>query len=182
VLYLRLRPDLEMHARRYLSRPQEVEDVVQETLLRVYISAVDLEADLQALAFARRVLTNLCIDRLRAAGRRPAVISLEGSFAHLLPDPDRSAESVMRAEDATVVRGALAQLSPTHRTALVMREVEEKPIQAIADELGIPHESVKHLLFRARRSLRRLLTGTVVEPGVNPDEWTASASGAWSTK
>jgi RNA polymerase sigma factor (sigma-70 family) len=165
-LYLRLRPELESAARRYLKRPQEIEDVVQETLLRLYLATTDFDSDVQALAFARRVLTNICIDRFRALGRRPSVISLEGSLAYQLPDDDDT-DVVVKAEDASIVREALSQLTPEHRAALLKREVEEKPLPMIADELGIPVESVKHLLFRARRSLRRQLTGTSVEPGVS---------------
>lgn len=169
-LYLRLRPELESQARRFVKRPQEIEDLVQETLLRLYVSAVDLESDVHALAFARRVLENICIDRFRAAGRRPAVVSLEGSLADQLPDDEGEAqETVLRAEDASVVREAMAQLSPEHRAALIKREIEEKPIPVIAAELGIPADSVKHLVFRARRSLRRQLVGTTVEPGIDPE-------------
>ncbi len=75
---------------------------------------------------------------------------------------------MVRAEDAAVVRDALARLAPLHRAALVKREIEEKPLPVIAAELGVAEDAVKHLLFRARRALRRLLTGTPVQPGVVP--------------
>jgi RNA polymerase sigma-70 factor, ECF subfamily len=169
-LYVRLQPHLEAQARRFLKRPQEIEDVVQETLLRLFQADVDLQSDLQTLAFARRVLTNLCIDRFRAAGRRPTVISLETSLAHQVANEEEGPDLVLRAEDAVVVREAFAMLSPQHRTALIMREIEERPLPAIAAELDVPVESVKHVLFRARRSLRRLLAGTQVEPGVDPEQ------------
>ena len=67
------------------------------------------------------------------------------------------------------MREALALLSPLHREALIKREIEEKPLPQIAEELDIPVEQVKHVLHRARRSLRRLLVGTHVEPGVDLD-------------
>ena len=67
------------------------------------------------------------------------------------------------------MREALSLLSPLHREALIKREIEEKPLPQIAEELDIPVEQVKHVLHRARRSLRRLLVGTHVEPGVDLD-------------
>lgn len=167
-LYLRLRPDLEALARRYVKRPQEIEDLVQEALLRLFVAGAEFESEVQALAFARRVLTNICIDRFRALGRRPSVISLEGASADLIPAHDDT-DDVVRAEEASIVRNAISKLQPDHRDALIKREVEEKPLPMIAEELGIPVDSVKHLLFRARRSLRRLLVGTSVEPGVDID-------------
>src|SRR5439155_11889877 len=82
---------------------------------------------------------------------------------------DDESDPVVAAEDAAIVREALALLSPLHREALIKREVEEKPLPQIAAELDIPVEQVKHVLHRARRSLRRLLVGTHVEPGVDLD-------------
>jgi RNA polymerase sigma-70 factor (ECF subfamily) len=164
--YVRHRSALDLHARRFLDDAHEIEDVVQETFLKLFLAVPEIETELQALAFSRRVMTNLCIDRYRARKRRPAVINLDqGTVEETLAD-DEPADPVIQAEDAAVVRQALGLLTPLHRAALVKREVEEKPLQVIAAELGVPEESVKHLLFRARRALRRLLVGTAVDPDV----------------
>ncbi|MGN6474660.1 MAG: RNA polymerase sigma factor, partial [Mycobacteriales bacterium] len=163
-LYIRQRGALIVHARRFLSDPHDIDDVVQETFLKLFLAMPEVETEAQALSFARRVLTNLCIDRYRAAQRRPATVDLDlGSADHLLAE-DEPTDPVVQAEDAAIIREALARLSPLHRDALIKREIEEKPLPVIAAELGIPEESVKHLLFRARRMLRRLLVGTSVDP------------------
>jgi RNA polymerase sigma-70 factor (ECF subfamily) len=163
--YIRHRSSLAMHARRFLKDPHDVEDVVQETFIKLFLAVPEIETELQALAFSRRVITNLCIDRYRAAKRRPNLVNLDATlstgFAALDDEP---VDPVIQAEDAAVVRHALSLLSPMHRAALVKREIEEKPLPVIAAELGISDESVKHLLFRARRALRRLLVGTAVDP------------------
>jgi RNA polymerase sigma-70 factor (ECF subfamily) len=164
--YVRHRSALDLHARRFLDDPHEVEDVVQETFLKLFLAVPEIETELQALAFSRRVMTNLCIDRYRARKRRPAVINLDQGTAEEVLAEDEPADPVIQAEDAAVVRQALGLLTPLHRAALVKREVEEKPLPVIAEELGIPEDSVKHLLFRARRALRRLLVGTTVDPDV----------------
>jgi hypothetical protein len=52
----------------------------------------------------------------------------------------------------------------------VKREIEEKSIPVIAQELGVPEESVKHLLHRARRALRRHLAKTHLAPGANLED------------
>jgi hypothetical protein len=79
-------------------------------------------------------------------------------------------DPVVQAEDAAFVREALSLLTPLHRDALVKREIEEKPIPVIAEELGVPEDSVKHLLHRARRALRRHLAKTHLAPGANLDD------------
>ncbi|HVV74975.1 MAG TPA: RNA polymerase sigma factor [Mycobacteriales bacterium] len=167
-LYVRHRSGLAAHARRYLRDPRDVDEVVQETFLRLFLAISEIETEIQAIAFARRTLTNLCIDRYRADRRRPTLITLDASPFFDLNGAEEDPDPVLQAEDAAIVRDALARLSPLHRAALVKREIEEKPLPQIAAELGIAEDSVKHLLFRARRALRRLLVGTTVEPGVDP--------------
>jgi RNA polymerase sigma-70 factor, ECF subfamily len=165
-LYIRHRSSLAVHARRFLNDSRDIDEVVQETFLRLFLAISEIETELQAIAFARRTLTNLCIDRYRAERRRPRLVNLDEGQIYDLEDDADIGDPVLRAEDAAVVREALALLSPLHRAALVKREIEEKSLPQIAVELDVPEESVKHLLFRARRALRRLLVGTSVEPGV----------------
>jgi len=165
-LYIRHRTAFTLHARRYLRDARDADDVVQEAFLRLFLALPELETELQALAYCRRTITNLCIDRYRAQARRPNLVDIGSIPLEELPDEDQG-DPVVRAEDAALVRQALSMLSPMHRAALVKREIEEKTLPVIAEELEVPEESVKHLLFRARRALRRMLVGTSVEPGVD---------------
>src|SRR4051794_29382048 len=162
-LYIRHRSSFALHARRFLNDPRDVDEVLQEAFLRLFLAMPELETELQALAYCRRTVTNLCIDRWRADQRRPRLVDLD----ELTFESDENSydDPVLRAEDAAIVREALSLLSPLHRAALVKREIEEKPLPQIAAELGVPEESVKHLLYRARRALRRLLVGASVQPG-----------------
>lgn len=163
-LYIRHRSSFTLHARRYLNDVRDADEVVQEAFLRLFLALPELDTELQALAYCRRTITNLCIDRYRAQARRPRLVDLESVPADWLADED-DGDPVVRAEDAATVREALSLLSPLHREALVKREIEEKPLAVIAAELDIPEESVKHVLFRARRALRRRLAGTSLAPG-----------------
>jgi RNA polymerase sigma factor (sigma-70 family) len=165
-LFIRHRWAMKCHARRFLTDPGDIEDVVQETFLRLFLAIDELETERQALAFERRVLTNLCIDRYRRDKRRPAVVVLDSDHLEETIAAAEDADPVIQAEDAAVVRDAMARLSPLHRAVLVKREIEEKSLPLIAEELGIAEQSVKHVLYRARRALHRLLVGTSVEPAI----------------
>ncbi|MCW2778084.1 MAG: polymerase subunit sigma-24 [Frankiales bacterium] len=168
-LYLRHRSSFALHARRFLRDPRDVDEVVQESFLRLFLALPELGSELQALAYCRRTITNLCIDRYRADQRRPRLVDLESVPSDVLSE-DELDDPVIQAEDAAIVREALALLSPLHREALVKREIEEKPLPQIAVELGVPEDSVKHLLHRARRALRRRLAETQLKNGVDPDD------------
>jgi RNA polymerase sigma factor (sigma-70 family) len=167
-LFIKHKWSFQLHARRFLSDQRDIDEVVQEGFLKLFLAMPELETELQALAYARRTITNLCIDRYRADQRRPRLIDLESLPSEVFLDEDDT-DPLIQAEDAALVREALAMLSPLHRAALIKREIEEKPLPQIAAELDIPVEQVKHVLHRARRSLRRLLVGTHVEPGVDLD-------------
>ncbi|MCW2542512.1 MAG: polymerase subunit sigma-24 [Frankiales bacterium] len=167
-LFIKHKWSFQLHARRFLSDRRDIEEVVQEGFLKLFLALPELETELQALAYARRTITNLCIDRYRAEQRRPRLIDLETLSVEPAADEDEL-DPIIQAENAAIVREALALLSPLHRQALIKREIEEKPLPQIAEELDIPVEQVKHVLHRARRSLRRLLVGTHVEPGVDLD-------------
>ena len=167
-LYIRHRSSFAAHARRFLRDPRDVDEVVQEAFLRLFLALPELGTELQALSYCRRTVTNLCIDRYRADKRRPRLVNIEALPANDFPDEELD-DPVVQAEDAAFVREALALLSPLHRDALVKREIEEKSLPVIAEELGVPEESVKHLLHRARRALRRHLAKTHLAPGADLD-------------
>lgn len=172
-LYINYRDLLQRRAFRYLSDPRDVEDVLQETFIRVFLALDELETERSAIRFAQRVLVNLCIDYYRTQQRRPRCIDLDAAGPELIDDD--LGDPLVRAEDAAVVRKALALLSPQHREALVKREIEEKPLVTVAQELQVPEEQVRVLVYRARRALRRILVGSSVDPDA---EFTAGELGA----
>jgi DNA-binding CsgD family transcriptional regulator len=72
-------------------------------------------------------------------------------------------EVLTQAEDAAIIRQALALLSPAERAALVMWEMEGRSTEEIAAELGIKESAVRHTVSRARTSLRRVLSELVID-------------------
>ncbi len=129
-MYIRHRASFVLHARRYLRDPRDADEVVQEAFLRLFLALPELETELQALAYCRRTITNLCIDRYRASARRPTTLELEAAAD--VVDPASPEQQAIQQEDAATARAALSLLSPLHREALVKREVEEKSLPVIA--------------------------------------------------
>ena len=85
-LYIRHRSSFAAHARRFLRDPRDVDEVVQEAFLRLFLALPELGTELQALAYCRRTVTNLCIDRYRADKRRPRLVNIETLPANDFPD------------------------------------------------------------------------------------------------
>jgi DNA-binding CsgD family transcriptional regulator len=117
----------------------------------------------------RATINNLSLNVIRARGSRPNLVALDSDTS-----ADRLAEiafenyipadvSISAAEDAAIIKMALAKLSPAERAALVMWEMEGRSTSEIAAELGIKESAVRHTVSRARASLRRVLSELIVD-------------------
>jgi RNA polymerase sigma-70 factor (ECF subfamily) len=145
-------------ALRLTGRPQDAEDLVQETYLRAWRSLHTYRPGTNPKAWLFRILHNAHIDRFRASSRTvPTVDELEGQdpafVVHETPET-LVMSGLMDAE----VRQALAEIPEVFRACLVLADLEGFSYQEIADILGIPRGTVMSRLFRGRRAMRRLLT------------------------
>jgi hypothetical protein len=71
--------------------------------------------------------------------------------------------TITAAEDAAIIREALARLTSDQRTALVMWEMEGRTTEEIATALNTTPANVRHILARARKSMVRVLEEWVVD-------------------
>jgi RNA polymerase sigma factor (sigma-70 family) len=157
-IYVRFRPHLEKHARKFLSNPSIAEEVVQDAFLYLMTALPDLDSEVGVLRFLKWKTRLLCLDVIRAQGGNPILNAehLEDSTA--ATDQDLS-ESIERADDAAIVRLALAQLSPRHRQAILATVFEEKSSQQAAEDMGLSENAFRQLLLRARRSFKTVFVG-----------------------
>lgn len=146
-------------ALRLTGRPQDAEDLVQETFLRAWRSLHTYRAGTNPKAWLFRILHNAHIDRYRAGTRTvPTVDEIEGQDpAFVVNETPETliADTVMEAE----VRDALMQLPEVFRACVVLADLEGFSYQEIAETLGIPRGTVMSRLFRGRRAMRKALAG-----------------------
>jgi RNA polymerase sigma factor (sigma-70 family) len=164
--YTEHRSELVAHASRILKDSTRAEEVIQDALIKVMLAAPELESTDHALGYMHRTIENLCIDIFRMEGRRPNLVLLDDNSAELEStwiDNKDHVDVIAAADDAAIVRQALAMLSPAERAALVMWEMEGRSTAEIAAELGIKESSVRHTVSRARASLRRVMSELIVD-------------------
>jgi RNA polymerase sigma factor (sigma-70 family) len=164
--YTEHRSELVAHASRILKDSARAEEVIQDALIKVMLAAPELESTDHALGYMHRTIENLCIDIFRIEGRRPNLVVLDDASAELEStwvDNKDHADVIAAADDAAIVRQALAMLSPAERAALVMWEMEGRSTEEIAAELGIKESAVRHTVSRARTSLRRIMSEIVID-------------------
>jgi RNA polymerase sigma factor (sigma-70 family) len=164
--YTEHRSELLAHANRVLKDSAKAEEITQDSLIKFMLAAPELESTDHALSYLHRTIENLCIDYFRMEGRRPNLVVIDDAQAEVEAawqvSGDHSA-AISAAEDAAIIRQALAMLSPAERAALVMWEMEGRSTEEIAAELGIKETAVRHTVSRARTSLRRVLSELVID-------------------
>ena len=123
------------------------EDLVQESLGKIYRKWRGIAAMHDPAAYARTVLVRTFIShrRLRRASERPA--------AKVPEHPVRDGDADLR---LTLLDG-LGQLEPKDRVVLVLRYWEDRSVEETAAELGISAGAVRSRSFRALEWLRVVL-------------------------
>lgn len=151
-LTLRLTPRVLSLATRLLSDAAEAEDVAQEAMMRLWRVAPEWRVgEAKVTTWLHRVVTNLCIDRLRR--RKRSGPPLEDIAEP--PDPSPGAEAVLvAAGEASIVRAAIEALPERQRAAIAMRHFEDMSNPEIGEALDVSVEAVESLLARGRRALK----------------------------
>jgi RNA polymerase sigma-70 factor (ECF subfamily) len=131
-----------------------VEDLVQETFLRVHRGLVGFEPDGPARlsTWILTIATRATLNELRR--ERPALVPIEDEP---LPAPDSADAELRRRRLGEALRRALGALAPDARAVVVLREYHEMDYAEIAAVLGIDVGTVKSRLSRARAALRQAL-------------------------
>jgi RNA polymerase sigma-70 factor (ECF subfamily) len=128
---------------------------MQEAFIRAYRSLESCRDPDRFGAWFHRILTNQCHD---ARPKRPNPASLE------LVDPPgnhRSDREVEQHELADAIAAALERLTPEQKEAFVMKHVDGRSYEEMAELTGIGVDALKMRVHRARDGLREMLGGVL---------------------
>lgn len=159
LLTMRLVPRLLGYARRMLGGDQaEAEDVVQETLLRLWKAAPGwLPGEMLVRAWIYRVAGNLCTDRLRARTRHRHQPMEAGEE---VADAAASAAAQMLERDRmAALQAGMDALPERQRQAVILRHIEGLSNPEIAAVMEIGVEAVESLTARGKRALAAVMAG-----------------------
>lgn len=128
----------------------EAEDVVQETLVRIWQSRDRLEDTEAIQAFGYTVCRRLALDCANKAGH-----------GNIQFDPDRHdttsiqpSEQMDIQERMVLIRKLMDALPEVQRSIMLLRDIEGKTYQEIAEILNLTESQVKVYLHRARSKVR----------------------------
>jgi RNA polymerase sigma factor (sigma-70 family) len=168
-IYTEHRTQLVSQARRITKNEAEANEVVQEAFLKFMLAAPDLDSADRAIAYLRTSVSNLALNVIRARGARPNLVAIDADTTQERLNEIASENhidldtTITAAEDAAIIREALARLTSDQRTALVMWEMEGRTTEEIATALNTTPANVRHILVRARKSMVRVLEEWIVD-------------------
>jgi RNA polymerase sigma-70 factor, ECF subfamily len=136
-------------AYRMLGSVAEAEDVVQDAFLRW--REVDRAAVAEPRAFLARVVSRLCLDRMKSASHRR-----EQYVGTWLPEPVMAEPAQTLADDLSVaLLLALERLSPLERAAFLLHDVFDMDYGAVAETIERNEAACRQLAARARENIRQ---------------------------
>jgi len=152
-LYHRYGGDVYRHALAIMGDAGDAEDITQTTFLNAFRAIERGDQIREPKAWLWTIAHNVCRQRFRQVSRQPSQVPFDEDVGELVTEHEGPT-----AEDLT---RALQHLPFNQRSALVMRELEGRSPREIAEALGVTLSATETLLFRARRSLREQLEGSL---------------------
>jgi RNA polymerase sigma-70 factor (ECF subfamily) len=147
-LFGRYRQAIWGYFRRRLTDRARAEELSQETFLAVMEGAARYEPRARFRTYLYAIAFNLLsAERRKMRNRRSESLDAVAALADRAGDPDAN----------LWLSGAIAQLDASDRDIVMLREYEQCSYGEIATLLGLPLNTVRSRLFRARLELRRLL-------------------------
>ena len=140
----------------------DAEEAVQETFLRGYQKLGNFEGRSSMATWFYRIATNCALDMVgRSRPEAQSRIAEESDpdrgevqLADIKAGPDRL---LLSSEIEATQQAAMRSLTPTERTAFVLRHMEDRSTEEIAAALKIAPNAAKQAVFRAVQKLRREL-------------------------
>jgi RNA polymerase sigma-70 factor (ECF subfamily) len=141
-----------------VNHKEEAEDIVQETFIKVYKNLNSFEADRKFSSWLYRISHNETINYLKK-NKKGTEVYYEGDeyLFNTLKSEKNLIKELMIVEDLDLVKKALAELPLKYKEVIILKYLEERSYEEIAQILHKPMATVGTLINRAKNQLKNLL-------------------------
>ena len=150
---LPLKNELFRLALRITLNAADAEDVVQDTMLKVWKRRNDWEQIESIEAFCLTICRNLALDRLRHKDYQSRTLDMAADSVDASHTANPEQMTVQR-DRVRLVRQLINRLPERQRSCMQLRDIEGKSYRDIATILGITEQQVKVTIFRARQAVK----------------------------
>ncbi len=166
-LFRRYYPMIHAFAYRLCLQETAAEDLSQETFIKVLNNIDRYSPDFKFSSWLFKIANNLTIDHLRR--RRLETVSIEGAPDAVTSESAKATsimvvsgnesplEELESRELGTAIEHAIGRLRPEYRACILLRHVEDRSYEEIAEIVKLPLGTVKTYIHRARHELRAAL-------------------------
>ena len=147
-------------ARSILRSDDDAMDVMQDAYMRGFSHLAAFRGESAFSTWLTRIAVHEALARLRQR-KRNASLDEETEDSEMQSHDRTPEERAHGAELRRALEDAIDELAPAFRTVFVMRTVEEMSTGETAEALGIPEDTVKTRLFRARNELQKKLAARI---------------------
>lgn len=130
----------------------DTEDMVQETLMRLWLMRERIRPDESLRPLAARIARNVCVDMHRRR-RSQRTIPIDQMTREPVPSEQQADNHLQKQEMETQVKLGISHLSPSERRLFSLSQDAEMDIQRMATVTGLQPRSVSAILSTARRKL-----------------------------
>ncbi len=143
------------YGRKFLSTPEDIEDIVQDVFVSAYQNIQSFDTAQRFSPWIYRIAHNAFVNGLRRKSRNPLVyVDFDTFLAHAVYDDPAPREREQK-EIQVMLEKSLDKLDYKYREVLILYYLEEMPYKDIADILQVPQGTVGVRLKRAKEALRK---------------------------
>ena len=132
---------------------EEAEDIVQDTLIKVWNRRDEWQTLESIEAYSMTICRNLALDAIKKKDNNNE--SIEQRIAETSYQTSDPHELMISKDRIEMVKQLVNKLPEKQRSCLQLRDFEGKTYKEIAEILAITEEQVKVNIFRARRSIKQ---------------------------
>ncbi len=139
----------------YVHSWQTAEDLTQETFIKLYRHYTDFRGEAQIKTYIYAIAINVCKDYISSWKYKKVLIST--SFQQLLKTKETTESAVVLQSEKEQLVAKIEQLAPKYKDVILLFYYADYSLQEISEVLGLPVNTVKTRLKRAREQLKGLL-------------------------
>jgi RNA polymerase sigma-70 factor (ECF subfamily) len=146
---------------------EQAEDLAQETFIKVLNNIEKYSPEFKFSSWILKIANNLAIDALRrrkldtisidGAANASSAAEVEATSIQLADDSENALDELANRELGSAIEIAIGRLRPMYRSCILMRHVDGRSYEEIAQLLDLPLGTVKTYIHRARHELRTAL-------------------------
>ena len=137
---------------------EDAQDITQDVFVSVWEKIGQFRFRSKFSTWLYRIAKNLSLnEKSRRTRRKTDAVEVDDSQEWVLVDHQAPEDEVLASEQQQILHKALEKLKESHRTILVLREMEELSYEDLSAVLGCSIGRVKSRLYEARMQLRKIL-------------------------